>query len=260
MASRPPEARAPRATPGQTTRRRPTPRYATIPRWGLRDAVAPAEADGTAKKSVFESLGESLHHLLLVTAAVLGVAAVAQMGVYALLVINRSHPIDETVAVMSYLFTWLTGGLSVAVVVLTAVAFVSWLHRARAKAYAAADRVDPRPLWQLLAGTLVPGATIVFPALFIHELAALGHHLPADRVDRVLRLWWASWAGLNAFGVVILLIRLRAESVQWGANAVLFTVICNLLGAAFAVVSIRLLRNGFDAEARPEPVTRWLAA
>ncbi|MGJ0118515.1 DUF4328 domain-containing protein [Williamsia sp. MIQD14] len=255
-ARRPPEARpAPRRPrpvgPG------PTPRYAAPPRWGLVDVITP---DEEPRPSRAERLAGSLSPLLQATGSVLLIAAVAEAWIYALLIRNRTAPVGATTAGWAYALTWALGVVSIVMVVASLVSFIAWLRQRRSEAFAAHDRLDPRPTWQLVVGCLVPVVNVVAPAVFLHELARCGHALPADRVQRVLRLWWAAWAALSALAIATLAIRYSSDSIQWGANAVLLTVLCDLAGAAFAIVSSRLLVRAFDADARPAPSNRWLAA
>ncbi|WP_328856052.1 DUF4328 domain-containing protein [Williamsia herbipolensis] len=255
-ARRPPEARpAPRGP--RPVGLGPTPRYSVPPRWGLVDVITPAEEP---RPSRLERLAGSLTPLLQATGSVLLVAAFAEAWIYALLIRNRTAPVGATTAGWAYAITWALGVVSIVMVVASLLSFTEWLRRRRAEAFAEHDRLDPRPTWHLVVGCLVPVVNIVAPAVFLHELARCGHALPADRVMRVLRLWWAAWAALSALAIGTLVIRYASDSIQWGANAVLLTVVCDLAGAAFAVVSSRLLVRAFDPDARPEPSTRWLAA
>ncbi|GAA1459426.1 hypothetical protein GCM10009619_20770 [Williamsia maris] len=256
VARRPPEAR-----PGPRLRRSasagPTPRYTWIPRWGLVDEIAAAPEptrDRTARWA------QALTPMVQTLATLLAVTAIAQAWIYGLLVVNRSEPLNGTLVAWSYAITWGLGVVSVAMVIACLVAFVAWLRHHRERAYADNDRIDPRPRWHLTVGTIVPVLNLVAPAVFVHELASCGHQLPADRLVRTLRLWWAGWVALNLLAAITLTIRFTADSIQWGANAVLLTVLCDAAGAVFALVSIRLLHRAFDPAARPEPTTRWLAA
>ncbi len=255
VARRPPEALAPPRV-HHTSTATPTPRYTWIPRWGLHDEVAvetPPGRDRTAR------LAQALAPMLQTLTTLLAVTALAQAWIYGLLVVNRSAPLNATLVAWSYAITWGLGVVSIAMVIACTAAFVAWLRRQRQLAYADIDRVDPRPLWHLAVGCLIPVLNLVAPAVFIHELATCGHQLPADRLVRTLRLWWAGWVVLYLFAALTLTIRFTAESIQWGANAVLLTVICDVAGALFALVTGRLLHRMFDPAARVEPTTRWLA-
>lgn len=197
---------------------------------------------------------------LLTLGTTLIVAAAAQAWIYALLVLNRDHPIGEATATWAYAISQAVGWVSVAGFVVCLVTFWAWTVAGRKRAYRSIDRVDPRPQWQIAVGCLVPIVNVVGMGVLMHELVRCGHHLPADRVRTVLRAWWAAWAGLNLLAVVTLVIRYSADSIQWGANAVLLTLLTDLLGGAFAVGTAWLLYRTFDPSAERAPTTRWLAA
>ncbi len=256
VARRPPEAMpAPRMR--RDTQTVDTPRYLQIPQWGLIDEVIDEpETDGDR----VAGWAASLTPMLVTLATLLAVAAVAQAWVYGLLVVNRTEPVNGTLVNWSYAITWGLGVVSMAMVVACTGAFIAWLWHQRDLAYTAIDRVDPRPVWHLVVGCGVPVVNLVAPAVFIHELVRCGHPSPAGRLVRTLRLWWVSWVALNVFAAVTLSIRFTSDSIQWGANAVLLTVFCDLAGAAFAFTATRLHHRVADPAARSEPAIRWLAA
>ncbi|MCP2193919.1 DUF4328 domain-containing protein [Williamsia deligens] len=255
VARRPPEAR-----PGPPARRRPpptpTPRYTQIPRWGLHDVVSPPE---TPRPGRTERAAESMQASLLTLGITLVVAAASQAWIYGLLVVNRDEPISRAMATWAYAISQAVGWVSVVGMVVCAATFWAWMVTHRRRAYRAIDRVDPRPRWQIAVGCLVPLVNVVGAPVLMHELVRCGHHLPADRVTAILRGWWASWVVLNALAVVTLAVRFGADSIQWGANAVLLTLLTDLAGAAFAIGTAWLLYRAFDPSADRAPTTRWLA-
>ena len=98
----------------------------------------------------------ALRATLVTTIVVLFVSALLHIARYVLLIINRSVLLNSVVAGLA---TWLAVAASVAVmfaVVGTAFVLTEWLVGRRAAAFAHRYQPDPRPVWALRAGCLLP--------------------------------------------------------------------------------------------------------
>ena len=200
----------PGAGPPPRRRRRPlgpTPRYAFIPRWGLLDPatqVFPAAALPSRRGPSLRAIRATL----ITTVVVLGVAALLHIARYALLIINRQVLLNSVVAVLG---TWLPVAASVAAmfaIVGCAFALTEWLIGRRAAAFGHRDAPDPRPVWALRAGCLVPLANLVWAPTYVVELATVEERYPLVR-----RLIWA-WSLLFAFSTAGVGVRDRNELSQ----------------------------------------------
>ncbi|MCM6776900.1 DUF4328 domain-containing protein [Nocardia sp. CDC159] len=250
---RPRDGRAPRPP----VRRDPTtPRYTEIPRWGLRDAP-PRPA--LAPVNRLAGLTDRVAGLLLTTAVLFGVAAGAELGRYLILLHNRTRLIHPALLLVSDASVFLTAGLAAVFALLSAVAAVGWLARARGAAYARVGRRDPRSLRTLLCGCLIPVANLLWPGVFLTELVDRRGGDP--RVLRAVRIWWGVWI-LNGLMVAAALAWRFARSLQAQADGVMFTVYTDLVAAAVAVLSLWVIRlcEGRDLRGRVRTSKRWLAA
>ena len=114
---------------------------------------------------------------LIATMAVLGAAAFVHLVRYALLIVNRSVLLNPWVAGAA---TWLGVGVSVVamfMVVASAVVLTNWLIGRRAAAFAYRGQPDPRRVWALRAGCLVPLVNLVWAPVFVIELAGVEERL-----------------------------------------------------------------------------------
>lgn len=160
-----------RAGASSTARRQrapsgPTPRYRTIPRWGL--PVGPVEEAGGDPGSAREA-GRA-RALLTATMVLFALAAVSEMLRYALLLRGRGHLVHRVTAGLSDAVVLVFGYASMVFVVLSAVACAAWLVRARAAAYREAGEAEPRGERRLYAGVIVPIVNLVYPGVFLAEL------------------------------------------------------------------------------------------
>lgn len=244
---RPPPARsAPRRYPGP-------PSYPAVPRWGFpqlawrwplalpgRNRVDPAER--------VQSLSATATSTLWVTAGLAGVATIAEIWRYVLLLRSRSGALARTnlafsdaLVITAGVMTWILGILSGLVVVF-------WALRARACAAAQVGVRPARPDWQLVTGVLVPGLNLFVPG---SALAELEHTvLMRDRVrephtrprpSRLVKLWWCAWVASLLLGWATFLWGF-ADGVQALANGVVLHVWTNAVMVALAIVTIYVVK------------------
>ena len=168
----------------------PTPRYQTIPRWGLIDRPGPElpDAGGQAGRSVS---APSVRVTIQVAAAVFALAALAHALRYLLLLINRTTLLPPLVANASLLMGILVSLAAIVAVIIVAVTATSWLIDRRAKAFRRHGQPDPRPEWALWVGCLVPVVNLVWAPVFVLELAhAEGVY---QRLRTPVIAWWIGW-------------------------------------------------------------------
>ncbi len=232
-----------------------TPRYTGIPRWGLQDRPAQPV---TAPQGRLERLATRIPLLLTLTAAVFGVAALAELLRYGILLRNRTRLIHPWLLWGSDAAVIFSAVLGLLLALVAALALVAWLTATRRAAYADAGKRDPRSPRALALGCLVPGVNLVLPGVFLTEAARLRG---ADRLLRVVRIWWSAWV-LNGAVVVIALLYKCAGSLQVEADGVLFTVVTDLIAAAVAALTLWVVRAfaGRDLRGRELAVKRWLIA
>lgn len=232
-----------------------TPRYTEIPRWGLRDI--PAEP-GAAPASRLERAAAAAGRLLVWTALAFGLAALAELGRYAILLYNRTRLVAPLLLRVSDAAVLTFAVLAAALALLAAVATVARLIELRAAAYAAVGRRDPRSPRTLLLGSLVPVLNLVWPGVFLTE-ALTGRSDP--RALRLIRIWWVAWV-LGGIVAVAALGWRAADSLQAKADGVLFTALTDLVAACVALLTLAVLNalHGRDVRGRARAARRLTMA
>jgi hypothetical protein len=245
----------PGAAPPPRRRRRPlgpTPRYAVIPRWGLVDYFEAPQPHAVGERS-----GPSLAMVratLLSTMVVLGVAALVHVVRYALLIVNRSVLLNKAVA---FAATW--AGVLVSVVVMfmivaSAVVLTNWLIARRAAAFAHHRRDDPRPIWALRAGCLVPLVNLAWAPVFVIELARVEERLAWLR--RPIVVWWIVWIFSTAVSVFSIATSFTQDP-QGIADNTVTTTVAYLLALAALLLAMKVFL-GFERQPVERPIKRWV--
>ncbi|PFX01955.1 hypothetical protein CJ469_03273 [Nocardia farcinica] len=233
----------------------PTPRYREIPRWGLHDLPPPAPA---AARSRLDDFASNTERLLILTAWLFGLAALAEVLRYLILLRNRTRLIHPFVLTLSDVFVWATGLAAVVFALGTAVALAGWLIRTRRATYARTGHADPRAPYAILLGCLVPVVNLLWPGVYLAELAtATGD----PRAERAVRIWWCAWVGNGVLVAAALLWR-TADSLQAQADGVAFTALTDAVAAAVAVLTLAVVRlfDGRDLRGRARMARRWVVA
>ncbi|WP_163733043.1 DUF4328 domain-containing protein [Mycobacterium gallinarum] len=242
------------APPPRRTRRPlgPTPRYAFIPRWGLVDRF-----DSIDQQQAPQRPGPSagmVRTTLVVTMAVLGAAALAHLVRYALLIVNRSRLLNPWVAGG---VTWIGVVLSVIamfMVVASAVVLTNWLIGRRAAAYAYRGQPDPRSLWSLRAGCLVPVVNLAWAPVFVIELAGVEERFTWLR--RPIAVWWLVWVASTTVSVFSIATSFATEA-QAIANNTVTTTVAYLLALAAVLLAMKVF-DGFERQPVEKPSKRWV--
>jgi Domain of unknown function (DUF4328) len=191
---------------------------------------------------------------LITTVVVLGVAALLHIARYALLIINRQVLLNSVVAGLA---TWLAVAASVgAMFAIVGCAFVltEWLIGRRAAAFGHCNASDPRPVWALRAGCLVPLANVVWAPTYLVELATV-----EDRYPHVRRLIWA-WSllfGLSTLVSVYATATSFPTDTQGIANNTVSFIVAYLMAMAATVAAARLV-FAFEGTPVERPAHRWV--
>ncbi|MDF0530823.1 DUF4328 domain-containing protein, partial [Tsukamurella sp. 8J] len=126
------------------------------------------------------------------------------------------------------------------------------------------DTVDPRPVWQVVVGCVAPVVALVTgPVLALELLGAQGDLPDTDRRRLFIRWWWAGWIGLTMLTVGCLAWRFAGGDLQHAADGITFTIVVDLVAAAFLLGTRHLLTRLATpdaAEATDREGTRWVMA
>jgi hypothetical protein len=245
----------PGAAPPQRRRRRPlgpTPRYPVIPRWGLVYHFDVPEPDAAEPRS-----GPSLAMVrttLLATMVVLGVAALVHVARYALLIVNRSVLLNKVVA---FVATWLgvvASVIAMFMIVASAVVLTNWLIGRRAAAFAHHRRDDPRSVWSLRAGCLVPLVNLAWAPVFVIELAGVEDRLKLLR--RPILAWWIVWIFSTVVSVFSIATSFTKDP-QGIADNTVTTTVAYLLALAALLLAMKVFL-GFERQPVERQVKRWV--
>lgn len=268
VARRPPEAIPTIRRPEFVARPRYIPRYVYIPQWGLTDGGLTDGGLGNATggptaASRGGALSAALTRALHVMAAALGLAAVAHLLRYVLLIINRSTPVPAWTDLVTSTLVIFGGLLALGCFVYTTVVFARWVMAMRTEAYRCVDRRDPRPRWQIVLLAVVPLVNVLGVAVLLHEAAHVRTDLDGDRTRRRLTRMWVAWAIVNALAVAAIVTRVVATwsgSIQTGANGLVAVTV----SAAFSAVFARWLADRLEvtfatSQQDPVPARRWVA-
>ena len=230
----------------------PTPRYAMIPRWGLAEYFDTAE-----QRQAPPRLGPSIAAVratLIATMVVLGVAALIHVVRYALLIVNRTVLLNPWVAGAA---TWLGVAVSVIamfMVVASAVVLTNWLIARRAAAFAHRGHQEPRSLWGLRAGCLVPLVNLAWAPVYVIELAAVEDRLTWLR--RPIVVWWLVWVASTAVSVFSIASSFTQDAQGIADNTVI-TIVAYLLALAALLLATKVFL-GFERQPVERPAKRWV--
>lgn len=245
VAEPPPGVTQPRPRQAPTPYTGP-PRYRVLPRWGFplgpwRSPVADQVHPDPLTRS--RTLVGSLVPLLWATTAVALLAAGAEVWRYVLLLASREGALRAEVVAASDALVASAGTVAPILSLVVGVLMILWTVRT---AQAAAERAQVRPARSTRAivfGWLVPGLNLSVPGSVLAEIEHSAIGRPADqrpRPSRLLLVWWALWAASVLFTVVVLLWSLR-DGVQARADGVVLHAVLDLLAAATAGVTARLV-------------------
>lgn len=231
----------------------PTPRYQSIPRWGLYDrpaAGAPLAAQ-VPRKSASDT---AVRATLLASAAVFSLAALVHILWYLLLLINRTTLLPPLVANGTLLMGVLASLAAIVAVIVTAATMASWLVGRRSAVFRFLGHDDPRSEWELWAGCLVPVANLLWAPVFLIELAR------AEQSEARLRgpivMWWVAWIFSTAISAWAMWTS-SATDAQGVADNTVTVIIAYLAGLAVLLLLWRVF-NTFVRKSVERPLHRWV--
>jgi hypothetical protein len=193
---------------------------------------------------------------LLITLFAFAFAVVAYIARYALLLYNRSTLLNPIVAGVATWVGVVASVLAFFALIATMVVLTNWLITRRAIAYARHDLVDPRPVWELWLGCLLPVINLFWAPVFVIELARFENRLTWLRTP--IAVWWCGWWVsflVSAFAFATSF----TQDAQGIANNTVATTIGYLTGLAALLLTVRMYR-GFEHVAVDRPVKRWVIA
>lgn len=244
----------PGAPPPPRRRRRPlgpTPRYAVIPRWGLIDHVDDREPQEPARTGPSTTL---VHATLVGTMAVLAAAGLIHVVRYALLIINRSVLLNPWVAGAATWFGVALSVLAMFAVFASAVMLTNWLIGRRSAAYAHRGHSDPRPVWALRAGCLVPVVNLAWAPVFVIELANVEERLTWLR--RPIVAWWLVWVASTVLSIFSIATSFATDA-QGIANNTVTTAVAYFTALAALLLAMKVFL-GFERQPVELPSRRWV--
>ena len=231
----------------------PTPRYRSVPRWGLVDQFAPgvSAVEHPPRKSASAT---AVRATLLAASAVFTLAALAHVLRYLLLLINRTRLLPPLVANGTLLMGVLVSLAAMVAVIVTAAVMTSWLIGRRAEVFRFHGREDPRSEWELWAGCLIPVANLVWAPVFLIELARAEHS--QARLRAPITMWWIAWVFSTAISAWAIWTSSATEA-QGIADNTVTVIIAYLAGLAVLLLMWRVF-DGFVRKPVERPLHRWV--
>ncbi|MEU6641392.1 DUF4328 domain-containing protein [Saccharomonospora sp. NPDC046836] len=228
------------------------PSYSTPPRWGFPNVVWrwPTAVPGTASGVLvplqrLRMIARNALTVLWTMAALATIAGAAEFWRYALLVRSRDSALSPGVVGASDAFVLAFSLLSFVMALFAIAGTVWWLFVARSAAADEAGQEPPRPTWQVLVGTLVPGPNLVLAGSIVAELEHAAMRRPVDarpRPSRLVLAWWAVWV-LNAVLLALTVVWRMRDGVQADADGVVLSGLTDLSAAALALVTAQVVRH-----------------
>ncbi len=226
-----------------------------IPRWGLTEHFDGAvDGDVLPERTQVGPTPAFVRTAFTVTAVIVGLAVMAHVLRYALLLVNRSILLNP---ILAGAVTWLGVALSVLAlfaVIGTGVVLTNWLVARRAAAYAVGGTEDPRSPWEIRSGCLIPLANLLWAPVFVTELARVEHRTRTLRPDLIG--WWCTWA-LSYVLMIWAFATSFTRDPQGIANNTVTTIIAYLAGLAALVLAFRVFQ-GFERNPVDRPARRWV--
>lgn len=188
------------------------------------------------------------------TMGALGAAALVHLVRYVLLIVNRTVLLNPWLAGAA---TW--GGVVVSVVatfmvVASAVVLTNWLIARRSAAFGHSGRQEPRSIWSLRAGCLVPVVNLAWAPVYVIELAETEARLRWLR--RPIIVWWVVWVMSTVVSIFAIATSFTADA-QGIADNTVTTIVAYLLGLS-ALLLAQQVFLGFERRPVERPARRWV--
>lgn len=230
-----------------------TPRYRDVPQWGLKDDPPQSRLENADRS---EQLADLAGYMLVLTAIVYAAAALAELGRYVILLVNRTRLIDPLVLAISDVSVFAAQASGMLVALLAAICAVFWLLRARRCAFQRSGTTDPRGRLEIALGCALPVLNLVMPGVFLLEVV---HRDP--RAVLLVRIWWGTWV----FGAALICFNWLWRSrtgLQAMADGVLLSAFTAAVASGTALLTLMMLRRleRRTVSGRTERRTRWVLA
>jgi hypothetical protein len=191
---------------------------------------------------------------LIATMVALGVAALVHVVRYALLIVNRSVLLNKAVAFTATWLGVLVSVIALFMIVASVVVLTNWVIARRTAAYAHHRRDDPRSVWALRAGCLVPLVNLFWAPVFVIELAGVEQRLKWLR--RPIVVWWIVWIFSTAVSVYSIATSFTQDP-QGIADNTVTTIVAYLLALAALLLAMKVFL-GFERQPVERPAARWV--
>lgn len=230
-----------------------TPHYSEIPRWGLKDTPPPERPKNADRSEQFADLAG---YMLVLTAIVYAAAAVAEVGRYVILLVNRSRLIDPVVLAVSDISVFVLQASGMLTALFAAICSVFWLLRERRRTFERSRTVDPRRPVEIALGCAVPVLNLVMPGIFLLELVRRD-----PRAVLLIRIWWVTWA----FGAALVCLNWlwgTQSGLQAMADGVALSAFTAAVASGTAILTLLVLRRleNRTLTGRAGNQTRWVLA
>lgn len=192
--------------------------------------------------------------VLLSSMVIFGIAALVHVLRYGLLLYNRTTLLPRLVANVALLAGVVASLAAVVAVVVTAVTLTSWMVARRSAVFRHRGQDDPRPLWTLWAGSLVPLVNLAWAPVFVIELAQAEDS--RSRLRTKIAWWWAVWifsTGLSVFAIATSF----TTKLQGIADNTVSMIVAYVVGAV-AVAMLWRVFDGFVLKPVERPAHRWV--
>lgn len=251
---------SPPLTPARPVRRAPArqrgyvgpPAYRGVPRWGfplltwratesVPGGVHPPERTAPAVPRAARVAGPAIW----AAAVAAGLGGLGEIFRYVLLVLGRDRALPGGVVAGSDALVNTAAGLAIASGLVAAGLTLRWLLIARTVAARQAGARPGRPDWAVLLGVLLPVLNLFMAGSVLSELEHTARQVSGRargpvRPTRLVRAWWAVWAGNELAAVVTLVLRSR-NGIQAQADGVLWHAVTDLTALALAVLTLRVV-------------------
>ena len=224
-----------------------------MPRWGLIDPATLGPPAPVAAPTRGPSPW-AVRATLVVTVAALGAAALLHLVRYILLIVNRSTLLPVFVAGAA---TWLGVLASVAAMFAVAgcaIVLTEWLIARRAAAFGCRHQEEPRPLWELRLGCLIPLLNLAWAPVYVIELAVVEERYA--RMRKEIWVWWVLFLLSTVVSIFATATSFTQEAQGIADNTVSF-VVAYLLATAAMVMAARLVW-AFERAPVERPAHRWV--
>ena len=130
----------------------------------------------------------------------------------------------------------------------------NWLVARRAAAFAHRGQQEPRSVWALRAGCLIPVVNLAWAPVYVIELAEV--EARQRWLRRPIVVWWAVWVLSTAVSVFAFVTSFSTNPQAIADNTVT-TIVAYLLALAALLLALQVFL-GFERQPVERPSKRWV--